>query len=279
MQRIEVKLSYAWRVGCALVAGAVLVLFGLTGIVVWYVGDDPGEAPAPNAATTPCSGPFYRTTACTERAFGGSTKYEVTPDATGTWSFTATTTSKAGRGICLDLERGTYQVANECSAMDGTTVTISTKLPAGKYTLEVKDLVPSSVATRSFTLAVTTSAVPASEKKDARPFPAPILAFVALGAVFLVIPLFLGSEKSRIPRWFDQSGVMMRNGFLLPWSEYRGIRPIIEVHMKTGSRFDVGVELMFARGTAIVKWQPVVNKDQVFWVIDQLKAGRNPFFG
>jgi hypothetical protein len=279
MQRIDVKLSYAWRVGCALVAGAVLVLFGLVGIVVWYVGDDPGEAPTPNAATTPCSGPFYRTTACTERAFDGRSSYEVTADAAAGWTFAATTTSTAGRGICLELDREHDFVANECSGMDKTTVSLSRKLTPGKYSINVTDLVPSKTPKRTFTLAVTTTAGAPVSKKDERPFPAPILIFPALGAVFLVIPLFLGGEKARIPRWFDANGVMMRNGFLLPWSEYRGIRPIIEVHMKTGSRFDVGVELMFARGTAIVKWQPVVNKDQVFWLIDQLKAGRNPFFG
>ncbi len=109
-----------------------------------------------------------------------------------------------------------------------------------------------------------------------RPFPAPILVFPVLGLVFLIIPLTLLSEKAKIPRFFDATGVTMRNGLHLPWQGFRGAHPIMKV-TRSRSSYEVGLQLVFANGTAQIRYRPIVNKPEVFAITEALKRGQNPF--
>jgi hypothetical protein len=118
-----------------------------------------------------------------------------------------------------------------------------------------------------------------SSSSSIRPFPAPILAFVVLGLCFLVIPLILSAEKQKIPRWIDPTGVTMRNGAHFPWHEYRGIRVLKERRASGTQAIEVGVELVFTRGTALIRYRPITNPADVLWITDQLKQGNPPFGG
>ena len=121
--------------------------------------------------------------------------------------------------------------------------------------------------------------VESPSSSSVRPFPAPILAFVVLGLCFLVIPLILYAEKQRIPRWIDPTGVTMRNGAHFPWHEYREIRVLKERRASGAQAIEVGVELVFTRGTALIRYRPITNPADVLWITDQLKQGNPPFAG
>jgi len=126
---------------------------------------------------------------------------------------------------------------------------------------------------------VNAPAAESSGSSSLRPFPAPILAFAVLGLCFLVIPLILSAEKQRIPRWIDHAGVTMRNGAHFPWHEYRGIRVLKERRARGTQATEVGVELVFTRGTALIRYRPITNPADVLWITDQLKQGNPPFAG
>ncbi len=118
-----------------------------------------------------------------------------------------------------------------------------------------------------------------SSSSSTRPFPVPLLAFVVLGLVFLVIPLILSAEKQRIPRYIDPTGVTMRNGAHFPWHDYRGIRVLRERRGSGTQATEVGVELVFTRGTALIRYRPITNPADVLWITEQLKQGNPPFAG
>jgi serine/threonine protein kinase len=105
----------------------------------------------------------------------------------------------------------------------------------------------------------------------------PILALPALALLLsvIVIPLMFVAEKKRIPRFIDPSGITMRNGLKLPWSEYQGIRIVRE--RRNHTRAEVGVELLFAHGEALICYRPIKNLPQVMWIVEALKQQRKPF--
>ncbi len=42
---------------------------------------------------------------------------------------------------------------------------------------------------------------------------------------------------------------------------------------------EVGVELLFTGGTALIRYRPITNPSDVLWITDQLKQGNPPFAG
>src|SRR5450631_1283759 len=100
-----------------------------------------------------------------------------------------------------------------------------------------------------------------SDSSANSPFPVPALVLPALALLFLFIPLLLVAEKRRIPRLIDPSGVTMRNGVKLPWSEYQGIR-VLQQRTRSRNTLELGVELLFARGTALIRYRPIKNLPQ-----------------
>jgi hypothetical protein len=176
------------------------------------------------------------------------------------------------------VTKDSKQLTYECSTT--STVSVTLALTSGEHIISIGDVSTPQTPGFPYTLAIVKRGAAMTEKDtptDARPFPAPLLVFIVLGLVFLVIPLVLTGEKSRIPRFIDPGGVTMRNGAHFPWHEYRGVRVLSERRASSGYSTEVGVELIFARGTALIRYRPITNPAEVLWITDQLKQGRNPF--
>lgn len=291
--RVEVKVSYGARMGCALAIGIVIMLVGIAALASYYLSaPDSAASTASKPSTAPCgTGTSSRTLAngplsCPDRASSSGQSYYWSATEAGTYTFAAKD-STVSQCIGVELKEiknnliSYHSLAYECGRTGGAEATLTLK--PGEYAVRVTDLLSSAgTATHPYTLSITKSGAPppaAPKDADARPFPAPILVFFLLGAVFLVIPLVLGGEKKRIPLYIDPMGVTMRNGAVFPWQEYRGIRVLTERRASSSHATEVGVELMFARGTALIRYRPITNAGEVLWITDQLKQGRNPFAG
>ncbi len=290
--RVEVKVSYGARVGCSLAIGIVVTLFGLVGIISYYVGSSESSATTTPAKTTTArcgtgtsgrslaSGPIT----CTDHQ-SLSQSYFWTATEAGTYTFAGRDTAVAQ---CIGVEvketknnQVSYRsLAYECTKSGGG-AQATLAIQPGDYAIHVSDFFSKPATDKHpYTFSITKVGAPAAAAKESsRPFPAPILVFFALGAIFLFIPLLLGGEKKRIPRYIDPMGVTMRNGVVLPWQQYRGIRVLEERRANSPHSYEVGVELMFAGGTALIKYRPLTNPAEVMWITDSLKQGRNPFAG
>ncbi len=73
------------------------------------------------------------------------------------------------------------------------------------------------------------------------------LVFPIFGLLWFVPLIIFAGEKARIPMRIDPTGVIMRNGTVLPWNEYRGVRPHVRRASSDTTGREWALELLFAR--------------------------------
>ena len=52
---------------------------------------------------------------------------------------------------------------------------------------------------------------------------------------------------------------------------------VLSQRTRSGSTSELGVTLMFASGSATVRYRPITNKSEVMWLTELLKQHRNPW--
>ncbi|MEJ7734347.1 MAG: hypothetical protein WKG00_34770 [Polyangiaceae bacterium] len=266
---VEVKVSYGARVGCSLAIGIPLVVAFLALLSVHYLGDwfrDPNTGP-------PCTLMMTGAFRCSDKTSGSSTLYLWTVKQAGTYSVTVMSPGKGAPGRTLAVAKA-ESTAETRSGSSGQPVTHTVQMSPGSHTISVSDTVPRPGGA-PFTLVVTRQGG-GGQAEDEKPFPVPVVAVLALGLVFLYIPTLLLTEKKRIPASIGPGGVTMRNGAVLPWTEYQGC---VVLHQRTrgGQQIEIGVRLLFARGMALIRYRPITNLAELGWIIESLKQRRNPW--
>lgn len=275
---VDVRVSYGARMGCAIAAAVPCLLIALWALIAPLVT---GATPSDDGH---CKSPLRGTVACAGRAATkAGTNYDFDVPTSGTYTVKVVATSPDAPELELQLMDAAddglleYDLGQKPGST-GNARTVSRKLSAGNYRVHVEELSPTAKGT-PFSLAITRLEGPTKKAEDSsstevNPI---VIAFGLLGLTFLLIPLVLTGEKKRIPRRIDPTGITMRNGVVLPWSEYRGIRPIIHVRPKTGHRWEAGVEILFARGSAQILNRPIRNMHEIAPILASLNQGMNPF--
>lgn len=280
---VDVKVSYAGRMGCVMVLGVpalLLALYALVAPLVMALGESSSSPPAVTACKPALSG----TVTCTGRTTKAGLSYvwnvskadtysiHVQPPSTSTESMELTMTERDGGMLEYDIGSDASKGLNVAHA-----------LSAGQYRIKVEELSPTA-AGQPFTLTISRRGGGADDEASPKPSGDSgmiAIPFGLLGLLFcVVIPLVFANEKKRIPRRLDPNGVTMRNGVVLPWNEYRGVRPVIEVRQRRGSsasRVEVGMELQFARGNAVIRYRPIQNMAEIAPILASLKQGRYPW--
>ena len=272
--RIEVKVSYGARLGCAAAAAAVFLLIGVFVVADWALSEPPKTDPmdAGEKCFSGMSGPRL----CHDSTSAGSKDYDWTAPAAGTYTFTVKSAPGARVARKIHVLDAKFSTAAYQTGTPGSDTVTSAALPAGKCTVSISDD-PKPAGGYPFVLSIAKQGEPPpAAARPEQPFPLGLLAFGALGLVFLVIPLVLAAEKARIPRYIDPTGVTMRNGAHHPWAELRGVRRIIQ-RTRSGMLVDRGVLLTFARGSAELVYRPITNPEEVLWIVPSLEQGRNPW--
>jgi len=272
--RIEVKVSYGARLGCAYAAAALFLLLTLYGIVTMALAEPPKTDPM--AAGGSCFDGMIGTKLCHDSTSAGTKDYDWSAATPGTYTFTVKSAPGLRAGRTIRVRNAGFTNVAEKAGTAGRDTVVSANLPAGKYSIGVTDD-PKPPGGYPFVLSIVKQGeAPPKPASAEPPFPLGLLAIPALGLVFLVIPVVLVAEKRRIPRYIDPSGVTMRNGAQHAWSELRGVRPITQ-RLRSGMFIDRGVELVFARGSAQLIYRPITNAQEVLWIVPALQAGQNPW--
>ena len=94
-----------------------------------------------------------------------------------------------------------------------------------------------------------------------------VAAMMAAGPVLLLV------ARRRWVELFDHNGVQLRNGKRFKWIDFVRCEPRMNTRLRTINNYD----LVFRTGTAGVYHLMVENYGQLMAVIEQLKAGQNPF--
>lgn len=211
---------------------------------------------------------------CTDRMAASGHDYRFSANRSGTYTFAAKDTSGAARSMCVRIEKNGDRLAKQCS--EGAGVAVTAAIDLNTVDVHVEDA--GTATTHPYTLTIARVGAKEEAGPDQTPLLIALLAFPALALVFIaVIPLVLLLEKRRFPRFIDPTGVTMRNGAHFPWRTFRGVRVLKEVRRSRIGGVEVGVELVFATGTAVVRYRPIVNKSDVMFVTYCLQQGRNPF--
>ncbi len=101
---------------------------------------------------------------------------------------------------------------------------------------------------------------------------------LAMGLLMAIVPILIISTQRRRWVWLiDDTGVRLRTGRLLPWSDWKGVR-IVHVHTKYGPGAGINhYELTFTGGAARVFPIVTANADEVMALVHALEAGKRPW--
>jgi hypothetical protein len=103
-----------------------------------------------------------------------------------------------------------------------------------------------------------------------------LFALTALGLVFWAIPAVLLFERARTIERFDESGVTLFGGDLLPWDRFRGVRYTTTLDRARRRSVESGVELVFDGGVGALKYQYVRNWKELAPLVKVLESGDVP---
>jgi hypothetical protein len=258
MPAVPVVVSQARRFGCVFVLAIPMLALGVFAMVnALFIGPD---------TTKRCDLYFTDEAWCTE-VLGktGTATFSWTVRNAGHYNVTV---QKSGRAV-RQLSVGTLKPATSSAGGDAT---VTADLAPGDYKVTVTD---AGSAGKQVILAL-------EKDHGGLPMAPGTLAIVAL---MLLAPFallggawaILMSEKAKIPSLFDVNGVTMRNGKVFPWSELQAARPHERIQRGSSRTTEIGLELIFRTGRALLTYRAIANLSQVKTVCEALKMGINPW--
>jgi uncharacterized membrane protein len=280
---VEVKVSYAARIGCTVAIGGSILLLFVIGLVASLLGGGASSPPSSGATSSlptcgkDLSGADF---SCSKPMEANGTNLFWKTTEAGTFTFTVKSPGQPKAVRSLSISRLGGKQAGADYGAEGRDSVVTFAATPGDYMVSVTDLLTPTVG-KPFVVAVAKKggapkAAGAPAASSDPPVSPGLFAVPLLAAIFLVIPLVLAAEKAKIPLRLDPGGVTMRDGRVLAWNEYQRIEPMTE-RMRSGRTIEVGVALVFARGRAELRYRPITNWGEVAFVVDALKAGRYPF--
>ena len=99
-----------------------------------------------------------------------------------------------------------------------------------------------------------------------------LLAFAGVGLCLCAIPVVLAFERAQTVQRFDVRGVTRFDGTTFLWTDFRELKPMTEFFRSSQKSGQVGWELRFGAGTAILKYRAIANWDEVAPLMPALKS-------
>jgi hypothetical protein len=276
---VVVRVSYGARAGCTIAIGATIILLWIALLIADLVRGGT-DAPSAAAHAIPCPATLSGTLVCDGRMPKNGQSYVWKVIEAGTY----TTKVKRPTGTqpaWLNVSKLSGPAVGHDAGSNDREAIVTAQLAPGDYFISLSDLLQNPAgADPGFRLTIEKKGGSAATppKDSSKPVNPGMFAFPLLGLIFLAIPLLFLIEKAKIPLSIDPTGVTMRNGFKLPWNEYRGIVPITERVGRYASReIEVGIRLLFMRGSADLRYRPITNWAELGPIVNALKAGRLPW--